>query len=246
MKHHIILSILVLALLTSCSRATDLPSLHDKVKQELLSGNEANAIQFCEKILRIEPADEEAKLTLSFIDLQHNRLGAAEILAQQVIQQNPKNPKAFAILAEVSSLKSDWTHAIEYYKKNLALNPKYTGAHLGLGKAYVSQGRLDEAKQEFLMDQSLWPDKPEAFIEMGNLYLGMNDLEQARQNLVKAIELSGGGRYSDNILSLGKKYHEKGDYKSEYELYKEVLKHVQTIPLEEALKTAKHSLETQQ
>jgi tetratricopeptide (TPR) repeat protein len=43
-----------------------------------------------------------------------------------------------------------WTKALGHYQRALEKDPRWTGAHLGLGEVYLQQGKLDKARSELL------------------------------------------------------------------------------------------------
>ena len=71
-------ALILIPLAFSCARAEDAAKLHEQVKQELLIGQDEKAFQLCEKILRINPKDEEAKLTQAFLYLKKRELDQSE------------------------------------------------------------------------------------------------------------------------------------------------------------------------
>jgi len=90
-----------------------------------------------------------------------------------------------AALLEATSLE----HAVEIYRRALAIRAGYAPAHLRLAQALERLGRRDEARQSFERAQQLEPDNPFAPLGLGSLALRAGDVSSAIALLERAYGL---------------------------------------------------------
>jgi TolB-like protein/Tfp pilus assembly protein PilF len=78
---------------------------------------------------------------------------AAQTIAR-AIALDPFNPGVFRIAAFVAYCARDYPRAIEHCRKALALNPRMEASHCYLGDALLQQGKLEEARAEYVSEPS--------------------------------------------------------------------------------------------
>src|SRR3990167_412280 len=79
--------------------------------------------------------------------------------------------------------------AIKYYKKALAIEPNYTGAHNDLGDALRYKGLLESAIMEYQTALRLKPSYPKAHNNLGNIYYQEGRLDNALEEFRIALKL---------------------------------------------------------
>ncbi|MBI2595292.1 tetratricopeptide repeat protein [Candidatus Daviesbacteria bacterium] len=82
--------------------------------------------------------------------------------------------------------------AVDSYKKSLLINPDFWQSHNNLANAYLNLGRIDEAKNEFMIVQKLNPELIAASTSIDNL------------NLIKSGTKSGILKLNKNLLEYSK------------------------------------------
>ncbi len=104
----------------------------------------------------------EARITflLGAAELQRQQPDAAARYFDETLRLNPKAAAAHAELADVAVLRRDFATAIERARRALALDPRVSGAHLYTGRALESEGRLDEAAEEYRQELAIHPGDP--------------------------------------------------------------------------------------
>jgi tetratricopeptide (TPR) repeat protein len=75
--------------------------------------------------------------------------------------------------------ETDPGQAKDYFKKAIAIDPKYTDAWLDLGTAYELEGNMAEAKDAYLHAKQSYPASPDVSWRYGNFLLREGNLEEA-------------------------------------------------------------------
>jgi tetratricopeptide (TPR) repeat protein len=99
--------------------------------------------------------------------------------------------------------------AIAQFKKVLAKDPKYPGAHYALGAAYLvgaSDAMYPQAAEQFLEELALRPDDFLSRYQLGFIELSQHKLKEAEADLKHAAALEPAN--PDSFLSLGQLYME--------------------------------------
>jgi len=76
---------------------------------------------------------------------QQGKLPEAEAAWQEIARAHPADAEAFAELGLVRARQEHYPHAIEAYRKAMALNPRFAGLRLNLGLAYFKSGDMHSA-----------------------------------------------------------------------------------------------------
>jgi tetratricopeptide (TPR) repeat protein len=81
--------------------------------------------------------------------------------------------------------------AVQEFKRALALDPSFPGAHYSLGAAYMSGNSPTElAEKEFRKELALNPNDSLSYQQLGRIALARNDDHEAELNFRRAIELA--------------------------------------------------------
>jgi tetratricopeptide (TPR) repeat protein len=97
--------------------------------------------------------------------------------------------------------------AIQEFKKVIAANDKYPGAHYSLGAAYLvglGDAANAEAAPEFREELKNNPNDFLSLFQLGTIALGQHQLQEAEEDLTRAADLA--PRNPDTFLSLGQLY----------------------------------------
>lgn len=137
---------------------------------------------------------------------------------------SPASPPSNKGLADEYSRRKEYARAIEYYEKAIAADPGYVEALLGEALVYKETGELGRALalavRAARVDESVGGGRPQSpiirFI-MGNIYREMGDLERARMEWEKAVQLN--PEYSEAYNHLGNYYQVSGDYRKALAMY---------------------------
>jgi tetratricopeptide (TPR) repeat protein len=126
-------------------------------------------------------AMEEAYYALQFAPTYlplHVQIG--ELLLQEGHTQAAMSK--FLTVSQLYNLRGEAGNAIRLLTRAMQMSPLDTSIRMALIELLAAQGRIDEAVQQY--------------IDLGDFYYQMSDLEKARQTYLAALRLSQGGRGS--------------------------------------------------
>lgn len=119
---------------------------------------------------------------------QGDTVGATRML-QLVIDQDPKEIKAFLELGYIFQKKKD-PLAITYYQNALLVNPKNTEIRYNLAMMFQELGEIEQAEEEYKKIVEIDPLHKEALHNIGYIYLiFFKKYEEATAFFTKAIEI---------------------------------------------------------
>jgi cytochrome c-type biogenesis protein CcmH/NrfG len=128
------------------------------------------------------PKDVEALLGLAHVQLDQQRLDAAEDLYKQVLALEPKNAEAITHMGSVLLGRGQVDAALAKYNQALAINPRYV--HALWDKANL----LQQVKKDYAGAIRVW----ESFIQV--VGPDSQDGKTARQFIAEARRAMGGGK----------------------------------------------------
>jgi tetratricopeptide (TPR) repeat protein len=101
---------------------------------------------------------------------------------QDEAAQRPEDPLPALKLANYFYDRQQFDHAIEWYQKVLALDPRSVDAHTDLGTSYFNVGRPQEALREFRKSLEINPEHAQTLFNSIVVNLeGTHDLAAAQQ-----------------------------------------------------------------
>ena len=145
-------------------------------------GKKTEAIAGYEKVLELKPGLYEAELNLGILLIDAKQFDKAVAQLKSATEKKPGEFRPNYYLAEALLEKDDPAAAESYYKAASNANPKEAAVEIGLGRAIMHQGRLDEAAPHLNRGVELEPKYQGALLELASRY------EQAKQ-IPHAIEL---------------------------------------------------------
>jgi Tfp pilus assembly protein PilF len=131
-------------------------------KIAFLSGDYAQAAQFFENALRINPSEKLIFFNQAYALSQLQRRDEAKEKYLQAIQLDPLFLQARHNLALLYMESNDLTKAMDSFENVLRLDPNYVAAHMNLAKIYVRLGKRDAAREHVSKVLSIAPEHQEA------------------------------------------------------------------------------------
>jgi tetratricopeptide (TPR) repeat protein len=116
-----------------------------------------------------------------------------------------------------------WKDAEAFWGDVVRKSPWNPRAHNNLGLAYVDQGRIYEALEEYEKALSFNPDYAEAHNNLGSLYGKRGFFNLAVRELTAALRIRPG--YAEAHNNIGNVYYKQGRIDEAIEEYKEALRH---------------------
>jgi tetratricopeptide (TPR) repeat protein len=160
----------------------ELKEVTEKIKQNDFDG----AISLSKKALEKNPKDSNALYLLGISYARNKMFQEAVDALIQVTQLSPGFAPAYFELGVCYQQKNDPERALEYYQKNLDLDPANVDSAYNSGLILFGLNRIDEALSRFELALTLKADDP-AFLEMaGRCYIHQANFGKAIEYLEKA------------------------------------------------------------
>ncbi len=122
-------------------------------------------------------------------------------LWQTAIDKNPACWMAYQNLGLVALAESKPQHAVDLYRKTLALKPDHASAYYDIGVALANMGNIGEAIENFRKTIRLKPDYVEAHNNLGAALFNVGKQEEALAEFTRAIELKPNNADAHNNLA---------------------------------------------
>jgi tetratricopeptide (TPR) repeat protein len=145
---------------------------------------------------------------LSFAKQRHQAgdLATADRLYRQVLQVEPAQGEALALLALACHQRGELPEAEAWYRRSLAVRPADADAHFRLGMVLMGLQRADEAVVHFREAVRLRPDSPETWNNLGNVLFLQGKTTEAIPCYREAVRLRPG--FGEACLNLGNSLRE--------------------------------------
>ena len=111
----------------------------------------------------------------------------------QVITRNDKDLSGpWVMLAEIAQIEKQLKKSETYYQTALTINDKNINAYTGLAKTQRLMGEFNVAQNTLALALEIWPDFPEAHLNVGVLYdVYFNKAELAQKHMEAYLFLNG-------------------------------------------------------
>ncbi|MGH9378315.1 MAG: tetratricopeptide repeat protein [Terriglobia bacterium] len=186
---------------------------------ELKLGSPAQAIPPLERALRLDPSNQEAQRTLAdaflasgnyleagrsyrtafreepetadkWFHLGKTYLQMSSQLAARMTQEYPNTTWAARLAGDLLSERLLWSDAARKYQLALARDPSQPGLHSSLGNAFLEQGKLHEAQQEYASAIKLDPVDAQALLGLAGIAMKNGQANRALSYISKIAETS--------------------------------------------------------
>jgi tetratricopeptide (TPR) repeat protein len=142
-------------------------------------------------------------------------------------------------LGYIYYLKKDYDNAQKYL--NTAVSGGYDKAMLTLGKVYVSQGNMDEAKTAFDGYIEKYPQDADALNQLGEICLNAGENEQAVKYLEQALDLNDDTVMQSVERNLVSAYERTGDFDGALQM---AALYLEAVPNDETMQKEYEFLQT--
>lgn len=159
---------------------------------EAQSGNMAKAVLLLKRAIELAPDDVSSHFQLGCLDeAQKDFDGAREELELCTILA-PDFADGWAHLCSTLSEAGNAAEAERALRTGLQNCPGSPGLHLLRARNLRRNGRTDEAVGEYLASIRLRPNEPEAYTELGGIYIGLGRADEGIQEMRNALEADPG------------------------------------------------------
>jgi tetratricopeptide (TPR) repeat protein len=128
----------------------------------------------------------------------------------------PENDIVLSNLGVVYKGKKRFPEAVEYFKRALSIDSKFTDAHLHLAETYLEMGMMESAERHLRATVALSPLNIQGRNRLGELYLQRGEMARAEEQFAKSVasQPNAGGYHGlgDVSLSRGNREAAERDY----------------------------------
>jgi len=170
-------------------------------------------------------ADELTYVAQSYLKLDD--LTNAQKYADQAIQKDAKNARAFYVKGVINNMTGYYIQALTNLQKAIAISPRQSEYFTELGDAYLAQDNYVEALMNYRKAIKLPNPSEKAFYMIGAVYAGRDDMKNAldtfyvaKSKVVKDKEL-----YVTLLYNIGKIEYDNKNYKKAVESYQELIEY---------------------
>ncbi len=102
--------------------------------------------------------------------LKNNKLTLSEELFEEVSLIDPELSGPWVMRGDIALKSQNKSRAVDHYKKAISVNAKNINAYIKLAKTQRQLGRFIDAQNTYADALMIWPDFPEAHLNLGILY----------------------------------------------------------------------------
>jgi tetratricopeptide (TPR) repeat protein len=118
--------------------------------------------------------------------------------------------------------RREGNQAQKLFEKVIAREPKYKGAHLNLGVALGTQGKLDDALAEFRKEEEVTPDETRTYVAAASLANLLGRKDEAMDQFRKLLKVD--PQNQDAALNLSQMLYDRGKYPAAAEVLEGAVK----------------------
>lgn len=162
--------------------------------------------------LKLDPKYAGAYQDIAAVAVMQNDLKTAQGALQQVLvltndefaASNPRREDTYFHLGEIALMQKHYDDAAGYFKAALRIRNDGADTHFDLAKAYEGQGDNGAAEKELKVAVAFDSKYPDAFYELGKLYLADKNYKEAALNLrTAAINAPGSSQPTALLAQIG-------------------------------------------
>ena len=183
----------------------------------LAAGNPAAAFREFNQTAGLDPGNLDAKLNLAKLLIDNRQYQEGQTIAQTVVQADPKNAEAHAILGKKYLLMHDLPNALAELRKAVELDPQRVEGYAAVGSVYLAEGKPDEAEAAYQKALTIKPNSVQAHMALGEFYFAQRKMAQAEAVILAACNQD--ARAVLPRLFLGRIYVLTGQLKEAEDLY---------------------------
>jgi putative PEP-CTERM system TPR-repeat lipoprotein len=163
-------------------------------------GNAASARANFERVLALQPNNEDALLGLVSLELASGRPDVARKLMTSHISSNPTAP-LLTLAARTYAASGDRDSAEKALKQAIDVDSAYLPAYVALGTMYVAQNQLEQAEKEFETLAEKSPKPEGARTMLGILKEARGDTTGAREQFERVLDANPEAAVAANNLA---------------------------------------------
>ncbi|HVI08729.1 MAG TPA: protein kinase [Candidatus Binatia bacterium] len=192
------------------------------------SGQYETAVTEFQTALGLEPANEQAAVSLALAYQHAGKLAEAEKAYQQAVQAHPNSRVALNDLGAFYRTRNEYEKALQMYGKVIEIAPEWYGTYVNVGAIYTETGEYEKAVDPLKKSISIRASYP-GYVNLGVAYFGMQKYGEAAEAYEQALKLDPKqyviwGNLGDAYDRAGKKQQSVASFRKAIELASDNLK----------------------
>ena len=179
-------------------------------------GNNAEAEQAWQAVLRLAPEHAEAHTHLGALYARTGRLAEASTMYRTVIRLQPDRAQGYHNLGTVLAAQGHTTEAVAQLQEALQRDPRYLPAYNDLGTLYAESGLFEQAIAAFRSALEINPGSVPARYNLAMAYGSRGEVPAMQRELRETLRLD--PRHREAHLNLGISYLQEGQAEMAVEL----------------------------
>lgn len=200
MKHiHLIFILSSIILLISCSNSSD--AFLEKGRQMMQQGDFQGALNFLNKAIEKDPANDNALNARGVANLELKRYKEAQLDFDQAINVNPNIYKPYYNRGRNQAAQQKWKEAEDDFTKAIQLAPDTADIYFNRGVVYFQLNKFPEALQDFGKAILLNPQNHDYYYNRGTTKLRIQDIQGALNDFQQSVKIN--PRFAKGYYTLG-------------------------------------------
>jgi len=207
---------------------TDLGTLLAQARNFAEAGEIQEALAIAQKAAVVSPENPDVFVLFGLCHLRDDKLDEAEAALSEALRLDADNTEAeylhdVVLLKKADTALADGDPAMakELYSRAIRKTSGDYDAHMGMGRAYMSDKQYEKAFEEFRHAAGLRPNSPAPIAAIGDYYQKIGDDQNAEKEFLKAIEVE--PRYEAPYFRLINLYERQGKYARIMGIYEKIL-----------------------
>lgn len=170
-------------------------------QKEKLIGNIAESATLFKQSIKLNPALDASYYELAQIELAQGKYDGAQKYVNDALEIDPTNPYYLEFMGNLFAAQSDYEAAANIYDKLIESNPEKVTYYLKKGFFLARDGQLKAALELYDNLESKIGLQDNIAVERHKIYIRMNKLDDAANELEKLIEAKPGQPDYLNMLA---------------------------------------------
>jgi tetratricopeptide (TPR) repeat protein len=151
-------------------------------------GDRTTAQRLLERAIELVPNDVAARFQLGTLAVEQGNAKLATEQLERCTMLAPDFADGWAHLSSLQAQQGNSVAAERTLAAGLKNCPQSPGLHLMRARNLRKAGRAEEAINEYLISARLRPNEPEAYLELGNTYIGLSREEEGIAQIRAALQ----------------------------------------------------------
>ena len=143
----------------------------------------------CRRALKLDPDLVETRKALASTAMVEGGYETAKDIYSSLVERNPQDADAYVGLGDALAGLGDGAGAEAYYRRAVAIEPAYWGAHAALATYLFARGKVDESIAEWRRVTELAPSSANAWSNLGGTLNLKGDFRSALEAYDKSLKL---------------------------------------------------------